>query len=219
MESNHALSLLGLALRGGNLTVGEEPVETAVRACRARAVLVAADAAEGTMRRAESFARLGKCLLIPLPFTKDELGRALGRSSAALAAMTDTGLAGALARQLAQMDPERYGQTVQKLELKVRRAAERKKRRENREKTPPAASVSSATKASPPPEKPAGKSGGSFSGKGAKRPPRKAAQGSAFPSGKRAGRSSSAGAGARANPYAHSRPVKKGKGSFRSREK
>lgn len=42
---NNILSLLGLALRGGNLAVGEEPVEAAARARDARLLLLASDAA------------------------------------------------------------------------------------------------------------------------------------------------------------------------------
>ena len=38
MDSHNILSLLGLALRGGNLVVGEEPVDAASRARDARAV-------------------------------------------------------------------------------------------------------------------------------------------------------------------------------------
>ena len=39
---NNILSLLGLALRGGNLAVGEEPVEAVARARDARVLLLAA---------------------------------------------------------------------------------------------------------------------------------------------------------------------------------
>ena len=100
MENKRILSLLGLALRGGNLAVGEEPVEAAARARDARVLLLAADAAENTRRRAEHFALAGQCLGLRTPFTKEELGRALGRTSVALAAVTDTGLAGAVVRRL-----------------------------------------------------------------------------------------------------------------------
>ena len=44
--SNAALNLLGIALRGGNLTVGEEPVEAVARARDARLLILAADAAD-----------------------------------------------------------------------------------------------------------------------------------------------------------------------------
>ena len=88
MENKRILSLLGLALRGGNLAVGEEPVEAAARAKDARILLLAADAAAGTCRRAEHFALAGQCLWLRTPFTKEELGAALGRASVAMAAVT-----------------------------------------------------------------------------------------------------------------------------------
>lgn len=45
------LAALGLALRGGNLAVGEEPVAEACRTGKARVVLLASDAAGNTARR------------------------------------------------------------------------------------------------------------------------------------------------------------------------
>ena len=126
MSGNNILSLLGLALRGGRLAVGEEPAALAAKARQARLLLVASDAAGNTLRRAEHLAEEGHCLWLTLPFTKAELGGALGRGSAALAALTDTGLAAAVAERLAQLDPERYGEAAARMDLKRRRAAERK---------------------------------------------------------------------------------------------
>lgn len=126
MSGNNILSLLGLALRGGRLAVGEEPSALAAKARQARLLLAASDAAGNTLRRAEHLAEEGHCLWLTLPFTKAELGGALGRGSAALAALTDTGLAAAVAERLAQLDPERYGETAARMDLKRRRAAERK---------------------------------------------------------------------------------------------
>lgn len=123
---DNILSLLGLALRGGRLAVGDEPAALAAEAGKARLILLAADAGERTLRRGDRLAEEGRCLLLTLPWSKAELGGALGRSSAAIAALTDTGLANALAQKLAALDPERYGETAQRMELKLRRAQERK---------------------------------------------------------------------------------------------
>lgn len=124
--NNRVLSLLGLALRGGRLAVGEEPAALAAKAGQARLLLTASDAAGSTLRRAEHLAEEGRCLRLTLPFTKAELGGALGRGSAAVAALTDLGLAAAVAERLAQSDPERYGEAAARMDLKRRRAAERK---------------------------------------------------------------------------------------------
>lgn len=137
--NDRILSLLGLALRGGRLAVGEEPAALAAKAGQARLLLLAADAAENTLRRAEHLAREGRCLHLTLPYTKAELGGALGRGSAAIAALTDTGLAAAVTERLAQADPERYGEAAARMDLKRRRAAERKTapRRDPPKREPP----------------------------------------------------------------------------------
>ena len=139
MSGNNVLSLLGLALRGGRLAVGEEPSALAAKAGQARLLLTASDAAGNTLRRTEHLAEEGHCLWLRLPFTKAELGGALGRGSAALAALTDTGLAAAVAERLAQLDPERYGEAAARMDLKRRRATERKTapRRDPPKKEPP----------------------------------------------------------------------------------
>ena len=123
------LSMIGLALRAGRLEAGEEPAGEACREKRCRLLLVACDAAENTRRRAEHFAREGQCLSVPLPFTREELGNALGRSSCAVAAVTELGLAQAIAGKLAARDPAQYEQTAQRLRLKAERAAQRRERK------------------------------------------------------------------------------------------
>ena len=137
--NDRVLSLLGLALRGGRLAVGEEPAALAAKAGQARLLLTSSDAAGNTLRRAEHLAEEGHCLHLTLPFSKAELGGALGRGSAAVAALTDTGLAAAVAERLAQADPERYGEAAARMELKRRRAKERKEapRRDPPKREPP----------------------------------------------------------------------------------
>lgn len=98
--TDKALSLLGLALRGNNLAVGETPVEEACRTGRARLVLTAADAAGNTEDRARRWAEHGGVPWARAPWSKAELGFALGRSVCAVAALTDRGLADALAGKL-----------------------------------------------------------------------------------------------------------------------
>ena len=210
MDRHNILSLLGLSLRGGRLAVGEEPVEAVARARDARVLLLAADAAGGTRRRCEHFAAHGDCMWLQIPFTKAELGQALGRTAVAIAAVTDVGLAAALLRRLAELDPEQYQEAADRMDVKARRAAERRaeqaaheknlRRGKRRPKAPP------AQKAAEPAEAPAEQSPKASRPRGAKpyrsRPPR-----DARPKPK-----------AKARPYAHSRPVKKGKGSFRKKK-
>lgn len=118
MDRLNILSLLGLSLRGGRLAVGEEPVEAVARARDARVLLLAADAAEGTRRRCEHFAQAGDCLWLQLPFTKAELGRALGRTAVAITAVTDVGRRRLLHR-LAELDPEQYADAADRMDVKA----------------------------------------------------------------------------------------------------
>ncbi|MCI8699080.1 MAG: 50S ribosomal protein L7ae [Oscillospiraceae bacterium] len=104
--TDSALSLLGLALRGNNLAIGEEPVAEACKAGRARLVLTAADAAQNSADRAGRMAELGGVPWVRLPWDKETLGRALGRRLCAVAALTDRGLAAALAEKLAGRDED-----------------------------------------------------------------------------------------------------------------
>ena len=81
MDSHNILSLLGLALRGGNLAVGEEPVEAVARARDARVLLLASDAAPNTRRRTEHFAQAGQCLWLQLHTDRDDRGSSRDDSS------------------------------------------------------------------------------------------------------------------------------------------
>ena len=134
MEQNDLLRLIGLCKKAGRLEVGEEPVGSACRARDCRLLLIAADAADNTVRRAAHFAQAGNCLTLRLPFSRDDLGRAVGRTSCALAAITDIGFASALAGRLAKADPETYGETAASLEVKAKRAQERRKEQLRHEK-------------------------------------------------------------------------------------
>ena len=126
---DNTLSMIGLALRAGRLECGEEPAGDACRERRCRLLMTACDAAENTLRKAGHFAELGQCLVVSLPFSKEELGAALGRGSCAVAAVTDLGLAQAIVGKLAQTDAAQYGETAEKLRVKAERAAERREKK------------------------------------------------------------------------------------------
>ena len=200
------LSMIGLAKKAGFVEIGEEPVGSAARAKHARVILVAGDAAASSVRRAYSFAQSGSCLCLTIDATKDQLGSALGRTSVAMAAVTDIGFAEALVKKLAAMDESRYGAAAEQLSVKAKRAAERKaeklqheknvqqgkkRKKESTEKVvaePAAAPKTSEVKKSDKPRS-TGKSGSRT----------KTAQKT------------------ETNRFANSRPVKKGKGSFKKK--
>ena len=118
--------MIGLAKKAGRVEIGEEPVGSAARSRHARVILVASDAAASSVRRAYAFAQTGACLCLTIPADKDALGRALGRSSCAMAAITDVGFAASVAQQLALADPEAYGSAWQTLSAKAARAKKRR---------------------------------------------------------------------------------------------
>ena len=126
MEQNSYIPLLGLALRGGRLAAGADAVEAAAREHKARLLLTSADAPERIRRARTRLAQEAQCMELDLPCGKEELGHALGRGDVSILALTDTGLAAAVGRRLAALDPERYGEASARLDLKERRAKERK---------------------------------------------------------------------------------------------
>jgi len=98
------LNLLGLARRGGNLAMGEEPVSDVCQQHKARVVFLAEDAGDTICRRAARMAESGNAPLVTLPWTKAEVGTQLGRASCALLALTDQGLASTVISRLAETD-------------------------------------------------------------------------------------------------------------------
>ena len=128
MAHENTLRLVGLALRAGRLEAGEDAAAEACQYRRARLVLLAADAAEGTASRALRAAGECGCVSLETPWSKAELGAALGRGSCAVAAVTDLGLAQAVAGKLADADPARYGGAAERLLRKAERVRERRER-------------------------------------------------------------------------------------------
>lgn len=133
MDNNtRALNYLGLARRGGNIAIGEEPVGIACRGGHGRLLLLASDAADNTVRRARSFASGGKPPVLRVPYTKEDLGNAMGVNACAMAAFTDVALALAFVKALDE--PERHGELLQTLEQQVARVIKRRKEQKAHEK-------------------------------------------------------------------------------------
>ena len=122
---DRALNYLALGRKAGLIELGEEPVGAAARAQKARLVLVAQDAGDHTWRRAKSFVAGTNQLCLKVPYTKDELGMAIGRTSLAIAAFTDPAMALAIVKALPQ--PEKYSEELASLEERTRRVQQRQK--------------------------------------------------------------------------------------------
>ena len=127
-----ALNYLSLARKGGRVELGEEPVGAAARALKARLVVVASDAGDHTWRRAKSFVAGTDQICIRLPYTKDEVGQATGRTSLAIAAFTDPALA--LAFLQALPGSERHAAELESLQIRTKRVQQRQKEARAHEK-------------------------------------------------------------------------------------
>ena len=120
-----ALNYLSLARKGGMAELGEEPVGAVTRLGKGRLVIVASDASDHTWRRAKSFVAGTDQQCVRVPFTKEELGFVIGRTSLAIAAITDVSLALALAKALPE--PEKHKAAIEVLEEKSRKMQQRAK--------------------------------------------------------------------------------------------
>ena len=119
-----ALNYLALARKAGFAELGEEPVGVAAREGHARLIVVASDASDHTWRRAKSYVAGTRQQLVRLTSTKDEMGFSIGRTSLAIAAITDAGLALSLAKTL---DAEKNKDALAALEAMVQKTKQRQK--------------------------------------------------------------------------------------------
>ena len=127
-----ALNYLSLARKAGRIELGEEPVGAAARAKKARLILVASDAGDHSWRRAKSFVAGTEQLCMKVPFTKDQLGEAIGRTSLAMAAFTDPALALAFVKALG--DPQKYKEALESLDKRTKRIRQRQQEEKNHQR-------------------------------------------------------------------------------------
>ncbi|MBQ8834757.1 MAG: 50S ribosomal protein L7 [Oscillospiraceae bacterium] len=118
-----ALNYLALARKGGRAELGEEPVGAAARDLKAHLILVASDASDHTWRRAKSFAAGTDQQCLRLKATKDEIGFVIGRTSLAIAAITDVQLALAMVNSLGE--PEKNKAVLEVLTAKAEKVKKR----------------------------------------------------------------------------------------------
>lgn len=120
-----ALNYLALAKRGRLVELGEEPVGAITRSGKGYLVVVAKDASDHTWRRAKSFVAGTDQQCLSVPFTKEELGFVVGRTSLAIAAFTDVSMALAFVKALP--DQEKVKKEAEILEAKSKKMRQRKK--------------------------------------------------------------------------------------------
>ena len=96
---NKIFSLLGIAMKSGNVASGEYQTLEAVKKKKARLVLVSEDASDNTRKLF-----FDKCAFYQVPVwsygSKEDLGRAIGKDLRSSLAVCDEGLASAIKKQL-----------------------------------------------------------------------------------------------------------------------
>ena len=127
-----ALNYLALAKRGRLVELGEEPVGAITRTGKGYLVVVASDASDHTWRRAKSFVAGTEQQCLKVPFTKEELGFVVGRTSLAIAAFTDVSMALAFVKALGQ--PDRFKAELESLEKRATRIRQRQREAKSHDK-------------------------------------------------------------------------------------
>jgi ribosomal protein L7Ae-like RNA K-turn-binding protein len=125
-DARDILTFIGLMRRAGALAIGAENAREAIFARKARLVFLAADAARGARDAITSALSETDGTADALPYSKGEIGSALGVGECAALAVLDTGFALALAQRLGLED---------RIEgLRARQA--REKRRKSKKRAP-----------------------------------------------------------------------------------
>ncbi len=122
-----ALGYLGIARKAGLLQTGAENCGSAVRAGKAKLLLLASDASDNARKRAEGFVYGRRTPLAVLPVDKEALSGATGVAGCTMLAILDIGLASRFAAALAEADP---GFAALAEEMALRDGKARKRRSE-----------------------------------------------------------------------------------------
>ncbi len=123
---SNALNYIGLAKKAGAIEIGETNSGAACRSGKAKLLIVAADASENALSRAENFIYGKKAQMISVPFTKEQISLQTGTSGCSMAAFTDVGLAAVFLAALAETDEE-YREAADLMDKKKAKALMRKR--------------------------------------------------------------------------------------------
>lgn len=122
---DNCITYLGLVKKAGYLQIGEDCVSNAVMDIKARLLLSASDASDASKRKAGFMAEDIRVPHIILPYTKADLGLAVGRGVPGMLCICDTAMAKNFVDKLTALYPQ-YKQTGEILAVKLKRANERR---------------------------------------------------------------------------------------------
>lgn len=132
--SEKLLNLLGLMRKAGAIETGETNSGAACRDGKARLLILASDASDNALRRAECFVNGHSTVFVKVPFTKDEMAMKLGVSACSMAAITELGFANAFMKGLSGEYPDKYVSESTALSDKLEKTNRRKKLKGSAEK-------------------------------------------------------------------------------------
>ena len=120
-----AKSYLGFARKSGNLALGEERCGEAAAEGRLKLLLLAGDASDNAVRRAEGYTAGHRFPLMRVEYPKEELCALLGSGGCAMVGFTEWGLAAEFAKAMALNNSD-WQETAALLSQRRDKAARRK---------------------------------------------------------------------------------------------
>ena len=111
-----ALNYLGMMRKANAIDIGETDTGAAARASKAKLVLLASDASDNAVKRAEGFVYGRDIPLVVSPFTKSEISDTVGKNGCSMAAICDVGFANAFMKCLCSIAPGEYDEALKQIE-------------------------------------------------------------------------------------------------------
>lgn len=102
MSEDRVIGLLGLSRKAGKTASGDFLVTEALQAHKAHVILLSADASENTRKRFHDKGAFYHVDVFDLPYTKAQLGHAMGQEDRSVACVLDEGLAGLIRSAIAK---------------------------------------------------------------------------------------------------------------------
>lgn len=133
--NNKILGTLNISKKAGKLLMGADVCFTALEDNKARLVLISNDCSRNSVKRIIQMAEENGTPLVTLDFDKETLGKSLGKATVAIMAVTDTGLASSIGKNIAQLNPDKQA-VSDTLDLKLKRQKERVQRKNDENAKP-----------------------------------------------------------------------------------
>lgn len=122
------LNYISLARKAGLVETGEENSGVIIRSGKAKLLVLAADASDNAVRRAEGYIQGRNVLILKSPYTKLELASAAGKSGCSMLVFTDLAMASGFVSAIAEEQPEEYAALRDEICAKNKRAVQRRKK-------------------------------------------------------------------------------------------